>query len=283
MTVAFLRLFESRRFSGVSALLLGLALSASAPCGAAHAQQPAARAQPAAAQPGPTAGEPPGYAQIMDEAVAEYDLHHFAEARALFTRGLGLYPNARAYRGLGMAEFELRNYADSVENLQQALAAPMKPLEGELRAETERLLARARGFVGKINLAVEPDGATVVLDGTPVALGPERSLLIAVGDHIVEFRADGYRPETRSLKVRGGESETLRVVLTQEAVARSIDLTTTAQPPRDDDGRRPLYKNPWLWAGVGVGAAALATGLAIGLSGDDAPSRSPRIGTVAGP
>jgi hypothetical protein len=30
--------------------------------------------------------------------------------------------------------------------------------------------------------------------------------------------------------------------------------------------RRPLYKNPWLWTGVGVAAAGLTVGLVVGLT-----------------
>lgn len=161
----------------------------------------------------PLAGEPVGYRALIDEALAEYEAHNFAEARSLFYRANALYPNARALRGLGMAEFELRNYSDSASSLQLALQSATLPLEGELRAETERLLARARGFVAKLSLALEPGLATVVVDGTPVQLGPQGSLVLEVGDHVLEFRADGYAAERRVLKVQGGEEQTLRVVL----------------------------------------------------------------------
>jgi tetratricopeptide (TPR) repeat protein len=236
---------------------------------------PAARAQA-------PAGEPAGYAQLMDEAVSEYDLRHFEEARALFARGATLYPNARAFRGLGMAEFELRNYTDSVASLERALASDVKRLEGPLRGETEQLLERARRFVGRIVLTLEPPETRVMVDGGPAA--NPRDLLLEVGDHTIELRAEGYIPERRVVKVRGGELESVRVVLARPTTAIALAPSNAPAPRQDAPAREPLYKNPWLWTGVGVAVAAAAVGLGIGLSGgDDGPERAPNAGILRGP
>jgi hypothetical protein len=228
--------------------------------------------------------EPAGYAKLMDEAVAEYELRHFAEARALFARGASLYPNARALRGLGMAEFELRDYADSVASLERALASDVKRLDGPLRSETEQLLARARGFVGRVVLTLEPAETVVALDEGPASNA--RDLLLDVGDHTLDLRAEGYIPERRVLKVRGGELESLRIVLAKPAAAPApvIALAPAPMPLRDEPTKRPLYKNPWLWTGVGVAVAAVAVGLAVGLSGGSSgPHRGANAGVISGP
>ena len=113
--------------------------------------------------------EPKGYRAAIDEALSEYQALNFEEARALFAKAHALFPNARTLRGLGMVEFERRNYRASADYLTQALASQVRPLEGELRTATEQLLERARGFLGEIRLSVEPTDARVLLDGEPIA------------------------------------------------------------------------------------------------------------------
>jgi tetratricopeptide (TPR) repeat protein len=197
---------------------------------------------------------PEGYRELVAEAVREYTAHHFAEARALFHRAHRLYPNARTFRGLGAAEFELRNYGESVHCLEQALASTVRPLDPELRARTERLLVRARGFVARLQLSIQPASTIAMVDGVPVV--GAREILLEVGDHTVEFRAPGYLPERRKLTVHGGELRDLHVVLT---------LRVDGQPSARAPSRPALYKSPWLWAGVGVVAAGVATTLALTL------------------
>ncbi len=237
------------------------------------------RALPVAQAQAPA--EPAEYTKLMDEAVSEYGLRHFAEARALFARGATLYPNARAFRGLGMSEFELRDYADSVASLERALGSQVKPLEGALRQETELLLGRARGFVGRIVLTLEPPSTQVAVDNGPVATSHD--LLLEVGDHTLELRADGYVAERRVLKVRGGELESLRIALARPAPTPGSTPSSVAAPVRDEP-HKPLYKNPWLWTGIGVGVVAVAVGLGVGLSGDSEwKRRDANAGVLGGP
>src|SRR5688572_888187 len=59
--------------------------------------------------------ENPDYKRAVEEALKEYGLGHFEEARSLFRRAHGIYPNARTLRGLGMVEFELRHYVRAAQ------------------------------------------------------------------------------------------------------------------------------------------------------------------------
>jgi hypothetical protein len=270
-------------------LALGL-LMASFALAAPQAKAQTSRANTAGeARPAGRAGEPPGYRPLISEAVAEYDAGNFAEARSLFDKANTLYTTARALRGLGMVEFELRNYSDSVSFLEKALDSKVQPLEGKLRAETEALLGRARGFIAQLNVAVEPGAATVIVDGTPVQIGAQGRLVLEVGDHVLEFSAQGYVPEKRVMKVKGGEQQVLHITLPIERVEQP-QLQVQADPgapsatsapaaaTRADSGEpgRPLYKNPWLWTAVGVVVVGLAVGLGVGLTRDD-PGQSPAV------
>jgi hypothetical protein len=93
----------------------------------------AARVAHAQEQPSATSErvDPAGYAALIDEALAEHQALNFEEARTLFAKAHAIFPNARTLRGMGMMEFELRDYAAGAEQLEQALASQVRPLAGE--------------------------------------------------------------------------------------------------------------------------------------------------------
>lgn len=255
------------------------AVAARADAPAATAESPAATHGPAeTASPTQAAGqaeeqaeavEPPEYRATIREALAEYRARNFLEARALFAEAHRLLPNARTLRGLGMTAFELRSYRESIDFLQRALAHEVKPLEGGLRNETERLLKRAERFVAKLELTIEPPDARITLDGAPIA-GPEggEPLLLDIGPHELEFSADGYVSETRSIQVNRRKRESWTIALqplptptvasvpspTEAAQASESAAAPVRTPIGHDDttAMRPLRKNPWLWSGVGA-------------------------------
>lgn len=194
--------------------------------------------------------EPAGYREAVEQALAEYALGNHEEASTLFARAHAIFPNARTLRGLGMAAFELRRYAECVTQLEAALASTVRPLEGELRDDTEALLTRARGFVASVQVQLTPADATLTLDGQPVAL-VNHGVLVPLGEHVLEARADGFGSQRKPVRVRGGEVIRVDFVLSSQLIASA--------PVAHE---RPLYASPWLWTGVGVVVAgAVATGV----------------------
>lgn len=196
--------------------------------------------------------EPPSYRTAVDDAVAEYERQHFAEARALFARANAIFPNARALRGLGMVEFELRNYGMSIEYLEAALASKTRPLEGGLRTQAEELLERARGFVGYVAMNVTPGASRVIVDGVGVEVAPGKALVLQVGDHTLEFQAKGYSTERRTVSLRGGEVQTLQITLQQPL------LRTAPQDTKKHDKSQIA-----IWSLIGGGAAVAIAGGAL--------------------
>src|SRR5262245_36987 len=126
--------------SGICLLIWSLAAALSAAPLAAQDQATSEVSQP----------DPAGYRQIVDEAVSEFEAHHYEESRSLFRRAHVLHPNARTHRGLGLAEFELRNYGECIRHFEAALRSTVKPLTPDLRDDTERMLTRANGFVARV-------------------------------------------------------------------------------------------------------------------------------------
>jgi hypothetical protein len=226
--------------------------------------------------------EPPAdYLGAIGEAVSEHAAGHFSEARAQFQLAHKLYPNARTLRGLGMVEFELRHYGESVRYLQAALACPVRALDPALRSEASRLLERASAYVGEVQVALSPHVASIVVDGVTLASGPVASLVLLVGDHELEFRASGFRTERRAVQVRSGERIDLHVALELAAMAAprvSVMLSPAEATPRVE--RSPLWRKWWLWTGVGVVVAGAVTGSVLWARrepGERAPSTTDHV------
>lgn len=213
--------------------------------------------------------EPEAYRTLVSEAIAEFDAGRYQESRALFMQAHQLFPNARTLRGLGMTEFELRNYAECIRNLDAALASQVRPLEGTLRDETERLLTRARAFVARISLTLSPPGARVAVDGIPVQVGAGQALLLSVGEHVLDVQADGYAAERRVLSLKSSGDQALTIQLRSLSGAAQPSPQPLAQPApvaqRAPASARPLTAlPPPAWQGSRPTALPAPTPVAAG-------------------
>lgn len=208
------------------------------------------------------AEEPAGYLKLIEAGLNEYYAHHFVEARALFAQAHALNPNARTLRVLGMAEFEMRRYPQSLEYLRAALSSDVHPLDAELRTRTRELEQRALTFVGQVHIELQPTAADVVIDDLTTALPPSGLVILQAGEHTLEARAERYRTERRRLDIKGGEELTLRISLERE-------LFKPAPAAQATSDSAPLYASPWLWTGVGVVLAGAATALIFALKPAD--------------
>jgi hypothetical protein len=212
------------------------------------------------------AGEPPGYRDAVSEGLREFEARNYPEARSLFLRAHALSPSARTHRALGLVEFELRNYVDSIHHLRAARETSVKSLnEAQLR-ETESILARAQAFVGQYRVRTTPATSELWLDGSQLHVSDGEPVLLTIGEHSLECRAPGYLQKQQKLAVKGGESGDLTF-----ALVPITDLT--APSGASASATRPWYKSGWLWAAVGVvvvGAAAGGTSYAL-LHDDKSP------------
>jgi hypothetical protein len=222
--------------------------------------------------------DPAHYQMLIDEGIREYGLRNFAESRSLLTRAQAHFPNARALRAIGMAEFELRNYSASASALAAALASEVRALEGAQRAEAEQLLARAENFLTHVTVFGWPWPSVVHVDGVPVQLSPGGELVLEVGDHELEFALPGHLGERRRVRAVGAEWLTLHVsllpiIVTPFAEAGYGPTLRTSAPP--SDAVAASSRQRWIWSGVLLVSVALAAGLGFGLSDRQHPERAP--------
>ena len=204
------------------------------------------------------------YRSLLEEAIAEYDAGRYAEARALFRRAHERSPNARTLRGIGMAAFELREYAESLRALSAALSERRRPLTDEQRAHVQSLIDRANAYVGRYRVTLVTADAELYVDHGLVALGDDRTLVLSLGEHVVEARCPGCETQRRTLQVRGGEEEELRfeVAAVEAGAPDGVEGSgpaprTNASDARDDGNAVPIV----MLAAAGVLAAGAVAGI----------------------
>lgn len=216
-----------------------------------------AQAKPPAQAPS-DAAESAEYKQAVDAALEEYKLQHFEEARSLFERAHAIDPNARTLRGLGMVEFERRQYVRAAELLEAALASKKKPLTEEQRKAVEELLGRTKQFIARYAVEVQPatDTLQVELDGKPVQLGAEHKLALEAGEHTLRISAPNAVPRELRLDVKGGEEQTLHIQL---EVKTTAEAPPPAQQPKQKELAHAERKRNVLGIALTSGGAAVAT------------------------
>jgi tetratricopeptide (TPR) repeat protein len=201
------------------------------------------------------------YSETIKHAVTEYESGNWSEAHTLFSRAHELNPNARTWRGLGLASFELRHYLRAIEELGASLADTRKPLSAAQRGEVEGVLARAQQFLAVYRVSLDPPDAELRVDNQVARLeGGE--LRLDPGEYALVVRALGYQEQRTTLRAEAGTRADLPVVLVSHAQIEPEAVKAKEPPP---SAAQPFAEPPptakktsMLWAG----GVALALGIA---------------------
>lgn len=179
----------------------------------------------AAAQASPSPDQRAAYREQIGKALQEYALGHWAEARVFFADAHAIWPNARTFRGLGMAAYEAREYSEAIEFLEQALVHHTQPLTPKLAGEARSVLEQATRFVATLRFELEPADAQVSIDDKPLRPRADGSVLLNGGQHQLLVEAPGFLELQRTFTAEAGETSRLRLKL--------VSLTP-AEPPRTE-------------------------------------------------
>jgi len=211
-------------------------------------------------------------AQLIADAVTEYDAGRYDEARALFRLAHQKAPTARTLRGIGMASFELRDYVEAAHTLAGALREERRPLTEEQRGQVEGLLARAETFIGRFSPQVRPASAELFVDGQVAPREPDGSLLLGFGHHRITARCASCAPTEKvvEVEVAGGERKEIEIAFAPTAESGSgapnLSLTDASRSAAGQSDDAAAGVGPggggatrWWWAGAAVVGAVGAT------------------------
>lgn len=250
-----------------------------------------AQARPAPATRGSAAaGEDSAYHEAINRALQEFNLGHWTEAKVFFREAHARKPSARTLRGIGMACYESRNYVEAIDYLSQALTNTVQPLTAEMRNAANKLIEQSKRFVMRASIELVPKNADLFIDGKPVSLAADGSVMLDPGEHEISAAAAGYATMQRRVNSEGGSERQLHFALSPQAGAREASSPKVSPAPAGAVAEAPAPVDveehdaegsslmPWL--AIGGSVAVAATGgvlLGLGLS-DKAAVEGSRAG-----
>jgi hypothetical protein len=186
-----------------------------------------------------SAQSPPPHAAAEDPALGEAKVH-FQQGVALFNDGnfnAALAEFEAAYKirrspgvlyNIGLTQKALFRYSEAIASLEKYKAEETK-ITPERRAEVDQLIVEMRALLADVTMNIEPQGASVLVDGRTMGQAPlGKPLGIAAGSHVVEVVLDGYKPARKELMVSAGVPLTLNFKL--ELIPKTGKVRVTTMP-----------------------------------------------------
>ncbi|AKT41415.1 PEGA domain-containing protein [Chondromyces crocatus] len=271
-----LRTHRSRTIrTGLHAVLLCLALPLVTPTSAMA--QGATVAQPTKA--------------MKDEAATRFKkgLELFKEADYVaalveFRRAYELVPSWQVLYNIGQVQYQLQDYANSLQSLERYLAEGGRQVPATRRSEVENDLQTLKGRIAFVEITVNVPDAEIVVDDTLVGTSPlGKALTVNAGRRRVGVSREGYQPQTRVVEVASGDTAKASFELLERGAATPATPAPGADSEGDGDassGRarataqvdgNSSSRVPWIGWGItgGLAAGAAVFGvLALGASSD---------------
>ncbi|UJR79577.1 PEGA domain-containing protein [Sandaracinus amylolyticus] len=218
---------------------------------------------------------------LFEQGVRASRDERWAEALDAFRRSRALVARPSTLFNIAIALDRLGRLRAAIAAIDEYLATS-DPVADEVdRREAMRLRVDAEARLARITVRVDPDDATVALDGAPLEGGAERTTIADPGDHVVVVSAPGYVDQRHEIALRpGADVERVIELAPVEPAAPTTSLATTMPveaPARDED--TSLIEDPIFWAILG-GGAALVAGVAIGVGVHVASAPTPYGGSL---
>lgn len=178
---------------------------------------------------------------------------------------------------LGECQVEVGKLVEGTENLQKVIREPLGAAPPgafvAARARAQKVLAIAQPKIAKLTIFVEPETATVTVDGSPISsasLGTPRPT--DPGLHAIEARAPGHQPMVKNISLTTSQVASITLKLeptpdeptppkepTPEPPAKVV--VTKPTPPAE---RAPVDRTA-AYVALGIGTAGLVAGTTFGL------------------
>ena len=220
-----------------------------------------------------SAGAAPSAAELITEGLNLRRAGQDADALPKFEAAYAAEKTPRAAAQLGLCLQALGRWSEADPLLAESLLSVNDPWVKKNRDTIKDSLEEVKSHVGRVEVLGEPAGAVVLVAGRRVGTLPlAKAVVVNEGAIDVELSLPGYKRAEKAVNVAGGSYQ--RVVLRLEALpaqSHSQDkqrvFRADAPVPDPDpapseetpsmlsatsEPAKPITKNPWFWAGVGV-------------------------------
>ncbi|MAQ13410.1 MAG: hypothetical protein CMN30_01220 [Sandaracinus sp.] len=227
----------------------------------------------------------------FQRGVSAYEAEHWEEALQAFQEAYRIAPHPSVRVNMANAYLNLGRPVQALDHFERFLLEMGDDGDPAQKREVRRQITELRSQIGEVFVRVQPEGATVTIDGHTTRRAPILDALeLAAGTHHVEVAMEGYRSQEQEFQVSGGERHEVRIELEQGADApvvadgpteldASDDVFDASPEEEADDESGGIPGAVWVAGGATVAlaiGAAVVGGLALGANGDfdDAVARS---------
>lgn len=202
-----------------------------------------AEAKPRPKKPPPTKPDEPAKPEqaqadrYFKSGVQLFKESKFAEALAEFTRAYEIAPHPLVLYNIAGCHRELSHYGEAVSFYERFLAegkgqVPAARLTAA-QTELDGILAR----IARVTVTVNPDGASISVDGNPVGTLVKMPLILSPGEHRLEASAAGRKTAERTIKVASSDELTVELSLDplpteKEDAARLVEHPVVIAKPK---------------------------------------------------
>ncbi|HVV17501.1 MAG TPA: PEGA domain-containing protein [Polyangia bacterium] len=206
-------------------------------------------------------GKPNEAEALIARALVLRRAGHPTDALALLREAHDHAPSARTLGHMGLVETSLQMWSDADAHLAAALATPADRWVRQNRAFLADAQARTQVHVGELVVAGAP-GARVSVGGRQLGRLPLRApVRLAEGDVRVTATAEGQKPFSVEVTIRGGARTAVTVLLDPLELAAPVPPPPPMRLPPDDAPRADRRR--WIGGALAAaGAGALLWGIA---------------------
>jgi tetratricopeptide (TPR) repeat protein len=167
----------------------------------------------------------------MQSGVRLLEAKDYLGALAVFRGAYARFASTKILLNIGTTYKLLGRNAEAANAYQQYLDAP--DVDPGKQGEVERLLVELDKTVGKLEIAVTPEGAEVqVNNDAPVPAAKAVRYRVAPGELTVNARKDGFNSEAKQAQITAGASLAITLELTAmpEEAVRIIEVPVESSP-----------------------------------------------------
>lgn len=136
------------------------------------------------------------------------------QALGAFERSRAHYDTPNARLNIALCLKNLGRYVEAISEVDALLDKYGGSLSNPLRGLVLKLREEASKHTGQLLLAVQPIGATLILNGEERGVLPlPGSLRLDSGTHLIRLQKDGFEPSDHPVTVAGGEFERISIHL----------------------------------------------------------------------
>jgi hypothetical protein len=180
-----------------------------------------------------------------------FDEGNYPAALVEFRRAYELVPNWKVLYNIGQVQFQLQDYAGAKATLERYLEDGGDEIPPDRRAVVRADIEKLAERVAEVDISVNIDGATVMVDDVDVGTSPlSGPVAVSAGRRKITASMAGRPPVSKSIDVAGGDQ--VRVELALETGDTPLP---EPEPEVEDDEPSRIPWAPWgVTAGFGVGA-----------------------------